>query len=90
MEALGITGVASISIICYLIGMALKSIGGFDDRRIPVVMGVAGAILGVVSFFCAPGIIPAEDLVTAIAIGVVSGLGATGVNQIYKQSIKEE
>ena len=28
---------------------------------------------------------PAEDFLTAIAIGIVSGLSATGVNQIFKQ-----
>jgi len=90
MEILGVAGVAAISIICYLIGMALKAWEGFDDRKIPVIMGVAGAVLGVVAYFCAPNIIPAEDFITALAIGIVSGLGATGINQIYKQTGKEE
>ena len=90
MEVLGVAGVAAISIICYLIGMALKAWDSFDDRKIPVIMGVAGALLGAIAFFCAPGLVPSSDLITAIAIGIVSGFGATGINQIYKQMIQEE
>jgi len=33
---------------------------------------------------------PATDYITAIAIGIVSGLAATGVNQIYKQLTKKD
>lgn len=88
MEILGITGVAAITVICYLVGMGLKAWDKFDDRKIPVLMGIIGAVLGVVAFYVAPAIIPAEDVITAIAIGIVSGFTATGVNQIYKQAKK--
>ena len=88
MDILGITGVAAIAVICYLIGMGLKAWDKFDDRKIPVLMGICGAILGILAFYIAPAIIPANDVITAIAIGIVSGLTATGINQIYKQSKK--
>lgn len=88
MDILGITGVAVIAVICYLIGMGLKAWDKFDDRKIPVLMGVCGAVLGVVAFYIAPAIIPADDIITAIAIGIVSGFTSTGINQIYKQSQK--
>lgn len=90
MDILGITGVAAIAVICYLIGMGLKAWDKFDDRKIPVLMGICGAILGVVAFYIAPEIIPASDIITAIAIGVVSGFTATAINQAYKQSLKGE
>ena len=90
MDILGITGVAAITIICYLIGAMMKAFDSFDDRKIPALMGVFGAVLGVISFYVAPDIIPASDIITAIAIGIVSGFSATGINQIYKQSKKEE
>ena len=90
MDILGITGVAAIAVICYLIGMGLKAWDSFDDRKIPVIMGICGAILGVIAFYFAPNIIPADDIITAVAIGIVSGFTATGVNQIYKQSMKGE
>ncbi len=88
MEILGISGVAAITVICYLVGMGLKVWDTFDDRKIPVLMGIIGAVLGVVAFYVAPAIIPAEDVITAIAIGIVSGFTATGINQIYKQAKK--
>ena len=90
MDILGITGVAAIAVICYLIGMGLKAWDTFDDRKIPVLMGICGAVLGAVAFYLSPNIIPADDLITAIAIGVVSGFTATAINQAYKQSLKEE
>lgn len=90
MDILGITGVAVIAVICYLIGMGLKAWDQFDDRKIPVLMGVCGAILGIVSYYFAPAIIPATDPITAIAIGIVSGFTATAINQAWKQSQKEE
>ena len=79
----GIIGVAAISVICYLIGMAVK-VSKLDDKYIPVICGFTGGILGVVGYYVMPGY-PASDILTAIAVGIVSGLAATGVNQIYKQ-----
>lgn len=90
MDMLGVAGVAAISIICYLIGVGLKAWDAFDDRKIPVIMGIAGAVLGTVAYFCAPNIIPANDIITALAIGIVSGFGATGINQVYKQLNQKE
>lgn len=80
----GIAGVAAISVICYLIGMAVK-VSKIDDKFIPVICGVLGAILGVVAYVTKMPSFPAQDILTAIAVGIVSGLAATGANQIYKQ-----
>lgn len=89
MEILGITSVAAITIICYLIGAGLKAWDKFDDRKIPVIMGVCGAVLGVVAYFVAPALVAADNIIVAIAIGIVSGFAATGINQIFKQMHKE-
>lgn len=88
MELYGITGVAVISVVCYLFGMVLKAWNTFDNRKIPPLMGILGGALGVLSWIIAPVIIPAHDPVTALAIGIVSGLAATGANQIYRQGGK--
>ena len=32
---------------------------------------------------------PAPDALTAVAVGIVSGLAATGAHQIYKQRTKD-
>lgn len=84
-----IASVAAITVICYLIGTLLKAWDAFDDRKIPALMGAFGAVLGLVAFFIDPAILPADDIFTAIAVGIVSGFAATGVNQIVKQSQKE-
>ena len=49
-----------------------------------VICGVLGGILGVVGLYWIPEY-PAQDIITAIAVGIMSGLAATGVNQVYKQ-----
>jgi len=85
----GIVGVAAISVICYLIGQGVK-VSPLDDKFIPIICGGSGAALGIVAFFIKMPDFPATDIITAIAVGIVSGLAATGANQIYKQLTKEE
>jgi len=76
----------AIVVICYLVGIGLKAINNENlDRFIPVICGLFGAILGIVMFLTIPNFIPADNWAIAIAIGIVSGLSATGANQIYKQ-----
>lgn len=84
---LGIASVAAITVVSYLIGLIFKAIPGFKDNFIPIVVGVAGAVLGVVGMYVMPDF-PAHDIVNALAVGVVSGLAATGINQLGKQLIK--
>ena len=54
------------------------------DNIIPIIVGVAGGVLGIVGMFVIPGY-PANNILDAIAVGIVSGMASTGVNQIYKQ-----
>ena len=84
----GVVGVGVITVICYLIGLGIKAIP-LEDKWIPVICGVCGGILGVVAMYSSMPDFPAHDILTAIAIGIVSGLAATGANQIYKQ-LKED
>ena len=83
----GIAGVAAITIIAYLIGSAVKATT-LDNRWIPSICGIVGGILGVLAMRIMPDF-PATDYITAVAVGIVSGLAATGVNQIGKQLGKE-
>ena len=76
--------VLAIVVITYLIGYAAKIIPQIKDEFIPVIVGVAGGILGVVGMYAMPDF-PANDIMNAIAVGIVSGLASTGVNQAYKQ-----
>lgn len=86
IDALGIVGVAAITVICYLVGIACKA--AELDKYIPVIVGGVGAILGIVAFMIKMPDFPANDTITAIAVGIVSGLAATGINQVGKQLSK--
>lgn len=79
----GIAGVAAITVICYLGGMACKTTEKVKDEVIPVVCGVTGGILGVAACICTG--VSAGDVINAAAIGIVSGLASTGVHQVIKQ-----
>ena len=74
----------AIVVICYLIGLGAKIIPAVKDNYIPVIVGAFGGVLGVVGMYVMPEF-PANDIMTAVAVGIVSGLASTGVNQIYKQ-----
>lgn len=83
----GIAGVAAITVIAYLIGMVVKA-SPLDDKWIPIIVGAAGAVLGIVGMHIMPDF-PATDYITALAVGIVSGLAATGAHQIGKQMTRE-
>ena len=89
ISSLGVASVAAITVICFLVGLVVKLTPWDNDRLIPVVCGLSGAVLGLLWFFCGFPDYPAGDPITAFAVGAVSGLAATGVNQVYKQLTKE-
>ena len=83
ISGFGIASVAVITVICYLIGMAVKATA-IENMWIPIIVGVSGGVLGVVGMLIMADF-PATDYLTAVAVGIVSGLASTGVNQIAKQ-----
>lgn len=87
MDIMQIGTVLAITIIAYLVGYGAKLIPKIKDEAIPVIVGVCGGILGVLGMFVMPDF-PARDILNAIAIGIVSGLASTGVNQVLKQAKK--
>ena len=82
----GIASVAAITVLCYLIGQVVKATG-LDNKWIPCIVGVVGAILGAVALAVGMPDFPATDYITAVAVGVVSGLAATGINQVAKKLV---
>ena len=84
----GIAGVAAITVICYLVAQGLKATP-INNKWLPVICGIFGGVLGVVGLIIMPDF-PASDYITAVAVGIVSGLAATGANQIYKQLSKTD
>lgn len=80
----GAGAVVAITVITYLIGMGCKAWEKLDNKFIPVICGFVGAILGVIGMYTMPDF-PAKDILNAIRIGIISGLAATGANQVKKQ-----
>ena len=80
----GIGSVVAITVITYLIGMGCKSWEKLDNKFIPVICGLVGAVLGVVGMQTMADF-PAKDVLNAVAVGIASGLASTGANQIGKQ-----
>lgn len=83
----GIASVAAITVICYLAAQAAKATP-INNKWIPVICGVLGGALGAAAMLIMPDF-PAGDPITAAAVGIVSGLAATGANQVYKQLSRE-
>lgn len=81
----GMMGVAAVTVICYLVGLAVKASPWNNDKYIPVLCGAAGGVLGLIGLYTGLPDIPAQDPVTALAVGIVSGLAATGADQAAKQ-----
>lgn len=81
---LGIATVGVITVIAFFFGEVAKSITKLNKKWIPVICGAVGGALGVASLYIAPDF-PATDILSAIAVGIVSGMAATGLHQTMKQ-----
>lgn len=90
MDILNLADIAAVPVITVIAFLAAEcaKLTPMPDEWLPALCGVVGAILGVVALYVSPAIMPAADVLSAIAVGIVSGLAATGAHQIYKQSKK--
>lgn len=80
----GIASVAVITAIVYIIGLIVKATK-LPNKWIPVICGISGIGLGVLALVTGMPDFPAADYLTAAAVGGVSGLAATGIDQTVKQ-----
>ena len=81
--------VLAITVITYLVGMAVKAIPVIKNDLIPVIVGICGGVLGIVGMHVIPEF-PAQDWLNALAVGIVSGLASTGADQVGKLFVKSE
>ncbi len=72
-----------ITVICCLIGRIAKALP-VPDRWIPCIVGAAGGLLGLAGLLTMPEF-PVGDPLSALAVGIVSGLASTGAHQLKKQ-----
>ena len=76
-------GIPAIVVISYMITETFKMF--INKKYLPIIAGISGGVLGVLSYVLKIDIIPADDVITALATGIISGLAATGSIQIIKQ-----
>lgn len=81
----GVASVAAVTVICYLVGLVVKASPWNNDKYIPIACGLVGGVLGVAALYLGLPDFPAGDPLTAAAVGIVSGLAATGVEQAVRQ-----
>lgn len=80
---LGMATVLGITVICYLCGLGVK-LSPLDNKWIPLIVGVVGGVIGAFGMRLIPDY-PANNIIDAFAVGIASGLAATGFDQIGKQ-----
>lgn len=83
-----------VTVVLYFIGMGLKKAQTVKDKNIPLTIGVVGIMLCTIWVFATCAIANPQDIAmaafTAITQGIlVAGL-STYINQLIKQSSKEE
>lgn len=86
LEAISVTAIVGI---CYLVGMIVKA-SKLKDKWIPIICGLVGGFIGLLAMVINMPDFPAHDPINAFWVGIASGLAATGLNQIIKQTKKEE
>ena len=84
MELPQFAQIAAIVMIAFFVGFVIKQTGILNEKWIPVICGTVGGILGIVGRSVIPELADTNWL-NALAIGISSGLTATGIHQIYKQ-----
>lgn len=83
MDIMGMATVLGITVICYLFGLGVK-LSPLNDKWIPLIVGVVGGLIGAMGMRLIADY-PAENIIDAVAVGIASGLAATGLDQLGKQ-----
>ena len=78
---LNYSAIPVIVVICYIAITAIKTTK-INSKFYPLISCILGALLAAAMFFIFPEFIGAATLTAAIISGAVSGLAATGTNQV--------
>lgn len=85
INQIGVAVVPVLIVIAFAAGMLVKAIKWIPDKWIPVICCLVGGLFGVLAFYVGVEGLGATEWITALAIGMASGLAATGLHQAYKQ-----
>lgn len=83
-----------VALVLYFIGMGLKNTELIKDKYIPVILGTLGVIISAIYIVATTQISTYQEVLIAIFTAIVQGILVAGasvyINQIIKQSNKEE
>jgi len=83
---LNATQISAITAICALAALALHE-SRLNPKWIPVFCGTFGGVIGAVMLYVVADF-PLNNIFSALEAGILSGLAAVGVHQVYKQAGK--
>ena len=87
-------GIPSIIIICYLLGEIFKLLilkKKKNYKYVPIIVGKFGGLIGLISYYISPEIIlNVDNPITALSIGIISGLASTGSYELINKILKME
>lgn len=83
-----------VAVALYILGMFLKQTTMVLDKYIPVILGIVGIVLCAIWVFATTSVSSPQDIALAIFTAVIQGIlvagASTYVNQIVKQSGKDD
>ena len=83
-----------LAIVLYFVGNSLKQSQGVKDKYIPALLGIVGIILAGIWVVATCPLTSSQEIAMAVFTAIVQGVLVAGlstyVNQILKQSRKEE
>lgn len=83
-----------IAIVLYFIGIGLKNTELIKDKYIPIILGGLGIVISAIYIIATSTINGYQEVLTVIFTSIVQGILVAGasvyINQIIKQSSKEE
>ena len=86
--------VGSIVVVCYVFAEIFKVLIPNKTKLykiIPSLVGILGGIIGSIMYIVDKTLIlEVDNVFSAIAVGMVSGLASTGSHQVIKQLLKKE
>lgn len=86
-------GIPSIIVICYLIGEIFKLLilkKKKNYKYVPIIVGTAGGILGIIAYYISPSIVlNVDNPFIAASLGIISGLASTGSYEIITKLLSQ-
>lgn len=83
-----------VAVVLYFVGMGLKQAQAVKDKYIPIILGGTGIVLCAIWVLATSPLGTGQDIAMAVFTAIVQGVLVAGlstyINQIVKQSSKNE